>query len=248
MSLFGTLNTAVSGLSAQASKLGTIGDNIANSSTVGYKEASVEFESLLGNQNATAYDPGGVQTRVRYNITNQGAISSAGAVSDLAINGNGFFLVQSGSGAPVLTRAGAFVPDAQGNLVNTAGYKLMGYNLTDGSTATANGAGGLEAINLSTQELTASPSKTGIVSANLPSNAAAITANLPSSNSAASTYTAKTSLVAYDNLGNAVTLDVYLTKTAGNTWQADVYNAAGAASGGGFPYSSARTGCADTHI
>ena len=75
MSLFGTLNTAVSGLSAQASKLGTIGDNIANSSTTGYKQASVEFETLLGNQGSTTYESGGVQTRVRYGITDQGTIT-----------------------------------------------------------------------------------------------------------------------------------------------------------------------------
>jgi flagellar hook protein FlgE len=246
MSLFGTLNTAVSGLAAQAGKLGTIGDNISNSSTTGYKQAGVEFETLLGNQGATSYESGGVQTRVRYDITAQGAITGTTSVTDLAIKGNGFFVVQGDSGAPALTRAGSFVPDAFGNLINAAGFKLMGYNLLNGSTATANGTGGLQAINLSSQSLTAGPSKTGTLSANLPSNAAVATAPLPSANSATSSYTDKTSLVAYDNLGNAVTLDVYLTKTGANTWQADVYNQASAAPGGGFPYSSAELGGSQT--
>ena len=245
MSLFGTLNTAVSGLSAQASYLGTVGDNIANASTVGYKEAGTEFETLLGNQAASSYTSGGVQTRVRYGITDQGNITSTSSVTDLAIKGGGFFVVQSAAGTPALTRAGSFVPDSNGNLVNTAGYTLLGYNLTDGATPSANGTGGLSPVNVSGETLSASPSTTGSLPMNLPSNTAVVT-TLPSANTAASTYSGKTSLVAYDNLGNPVTLDIYVSKTAAtaagtpptDAWQVDVFNHADASAGGGFPYSS----------
>jgi flagellar hook protein FlgE len=234
MSLFGTLNTSISGMAAQASKLSTIGDNIANSSTTGYKRADTEFETLLGVQATSSYESGGVQTRVRYGVTDQGDITSTTSATDLAIDGNGFFVVQDSSGAMALTRAGSFVKDANGNLVNAAGYKLMGYSV-NGSTTSSN----LQLVNVSSQALSAEPSTTGTLTMNLSSNATAVAAaNLPSTNTAGATSTSATTVTAYDNLGNAVTLDVYMTKTGDNTWEATVYNHANAAAGGGFPYSS----------
>lgn len=244
MSLFGTLNAAVSGLAAQANKLGTIGDNISNSNTVGYKDAEVQFETLLGNQAASIYESGGVQSRVRYGISTQGSIVGTSSVTDLAVQGQGFFVVQDSSGSPALTRAGSFVPDAQGNLVNTAGFTLMGYSLTDGSTPSPAGTGSLTAINVSSAGLTASPSTSASLPMNLPSTAAAVTSNTPSGNAAGATYTAKTSLVAYDNLGAPVTLDIYMTKTSDSEWAVDVYNHADAATDGSFPYSSGEIGSA----
>ncbi len=250
MSIFGTLNTAVSGMAAQASKLGTIGDNIANANTTGYKNATTDFETFLGSQSTSEYNSGGVQTRVRYGIAEQGSITTTSSVTDLAVNGNGFFVVQDPSGGTALTRAGSFVPNATGNLVNTAGYSLMGYNLLDGSSATANGVGGLQVIDLSKQALSASPSKKGTLSVNLPSNAPVLaasgTAALPGDNSSTlpTSYTAKTSLAAYDNLGNQVTVDVYMTKTGVNTWNVSVYNKAdantstAAGSTAPFPYTA----------
>ncbi len=250
MSLFGTLNTGVSGMAAQANMLSTIGDNIANSSTTGYKEATTAFETLLGNQSANAYSAGGVSTQIRYGVSTQGQLTATSSVTDLAIQGNGFFVVQGTDGSTALTRAGSFVPNSAGQLVNTAGYALMGYNLTDGSSATVNGTGGLQVINLSKQSLTANPSTSGSLVYNLNSATKAVdpaSADLPSNNPAsgvgattnASTF--KTSVAAYDDLGNAVTFDVYMTKTRTNTdgsstWQAAVYNQDDAAAGGGFPY------------
>ena len=240
MSLFGTLNTSVSGMSAQASKLSAIGDNIANASTTGYKRATTEFETLLGHQATSNYESGGVQSRVRYAVSEQGTVSSTTSTTDLAIQGNGFFVVQSSSGAVAMTRAGSFVKDDSGNLVNSAGYKLMGYDLSSGSAQSGAGTAGLELVDVSSQALTAQPSTTGTLSVNLPSNGTAVAAAaLPSTNAANATYTSKTSLVAYDNLGNAVTLDMYMSKTSDNTWQVAVYNHADASTGGSFPYSTA---------
>ncbi len=242
MSLFGTLNTAVSGMSAQANMLGTIGDNIANAGTTGYKQATIDFETQLGTQSASSYTAGGVQSAVRYGISAQGTLASTTSTTDLGVQGNGFFVVQDSNGATALTRAGSFVANAAGNLVNTAGYELMGYNLTDGSSATANGVGGLQVINLSKQSLSASPSTAGTINFNLSSNATAVTGDTPASNAADAAYTSKTSVAAYDNLGNQVTLDVYFTKTGANTWEATTYNQADAASGGGFPYAAGSLG------
>lgn len=238
MSLFGTLNTAVSGMAAQANMLGTIGDNIANSATTGYKRSTVDFETMLGNQSSAGYTSGGVQSKVTYGIAAQGTLTSTTSVTDLAINGNGFFVVQDPNGSTALTRAGSFVPNSEGDLVNTAGYELMGYNLTDGSSGTANGIGGLQVINLSNQSLSASPSQKGSLNYNVSSNAAVVTGDTPATNAADATYTSKTSVAAYDNLGNQVTLDVYLTKVGDGTWQSTIYNQADAAAGGGFPYAA----------
>lgn len=247
MSLFGTLNTGVSGMAAQANLLSTIGDNISNSSTTGYKRATTDFETVLGNQAANSYTAGGVSSSIRYGISSQGQLASSTSVTDLAVQGNGFFVVQGPNGGTALTRAGSFVPDASGQLVNTAGYSLMGYNLTDGSSATVNGTGGLQVINLSKQSLTANPSTAGSLVFNLDATKAPVAAgaSLPSQNTATSAATYKTSVAAYDHLGNAVTFDVYFTKTASDpatgdaTWEAAVYNQADAAAGGGFPYTTA---------
>ena len=80
-------------MAAQATKLSTIGDNIANSSTTGYKRSGVEFETLLGNEATSEYESGGVLSNIRYGITDQGTIASTTSGTDLAISGNGFFVV-----------------------------------------------------------------------------------------------------------------------------------------------------------
>jgi flagellar hook protein FlgE len=136
-----------------------------------------------------------------------------------------------------MTRAGSFVKDGNGNLVNAGGYKLMGYSLASGAAPpVANGTGGLVPVNLGTVALQATPSTSGTLNVNLPSNAAVET-DLPSGNAPTAVYTAKTSLVTYDNLGNQVTVDVYMTKTAPENWEVAVYNHADAdPTSGGFPY------------
>jgi len=239
MSLYGMMRTGVSGMNAQANRLSTVADNIANSGTTGYKRASTEFASLIVPQTTGTYNSGGVTTSVRYSISQQGDLRYTPSGSDLAINGNGFFVVQSPSGTPVLTRAGSFVPDSQGRLVNSAGFYLMGYSYAAGEpSASANGFGGLEPVAIGQQqELAAVPSTAGVFAANLPASAdAVLPANLPSANDVGSTYTAKSSLVAYDNLGGEVVLDVYFTKTGPNTWQVDIFNQADATAQTSFPY------------
>lgn len=233
MSLYGVMRTGVSGMTAQSNKLSTVSDNIANVNTTGYKRASTEFSTLVLNNQSGNYNSGGVETHVRYAITDPGSLQFTTSATDLAItgSGNGFFVVTDGSGTPFLTRAGSFVPDSQGNLVNAAGYYLMGYNLDNGPPAVvANGLNGLEVVNIAEGGLQANPSSQGaFTTANLDANAA-ISAGPPA-------YTAKTSVVTYDNIGNKVTLDVYAYKTAANTWNFEAYDNA-ASTAGGYPYSS----------
>jgi flagellar hook protein FlgE len=240
MSLFNTMRTSVSGMAAQSNALSAISDNIANSGTTGYKRASAEFETLLGENATSNYESGGVRTDIRYGVSDQGTLTTTTSATDLAISGNGFFTVSQGGQGTYLTRAGSFVPDSSGNLVNTAGYSLMGYAMTTSGTAST-----LSVVNVSNSDLQAASSTSGTLSMNLPSTATASTADLPSSNQADSHYTDKTSVTVYGALGTTEVLDVYLTKTGANSWEATAYKQSDAASGGGFPYASAAIGTAN---
>jgi flagellar hook protein FlgE len=243
MGLFGMIETSASGMGAQANRLSTVSDNIANVNTVGYKKAATEFESLVLESGRGQYLSGSVETNIHYGIGEQGQLQFTTSSTDLAVQGKGFFVVQAANGDTSLTRAGSFVPDSTGNLVNPAGFKLMAYSLTNGAPpVVANGTAGLVPINISSLALQATPSTSGKLFLNLNSNAAVVPpGNLPSTNSPNAQFTSKTSLVTYDNLSNQVTLDVYATKSAANTWEIAVYNQADA-SNGGFPYANPALG------
>jgi flagellar hook protein FlgE len=251
------MKTAVSGMNAQANRLSTVADNIANVNTTGYKSVSTAFSSLVLPSSAGNYNSGGVQTSVRQSVSAQGDISYTTSGYDLAISGDGFFIVQSPDGVPVLTRAGDFTTDDEGNLVNGAGFKLMGYSYDSGAPAVVvNGFSGLVPVNVAQSGLTAIASTAGTFSGNLDSGAAIATGNLPLSNATPmTTDTKQISMVGYDKLGNTVQYDFYFTKTAVTTpppavpaaassWQVAVYRHADAATGSttSFPYTSAAVG------
>ena len=240
MGLYGMMRTSSSGMSAQANRLSTVADNIANSSTTGYKRTSAEFSSLILQSGTSEYVSGSVETRLRQSVSEQGAFRFTTSTTDLAIKGNGFFIVQGTNDQTFLTRAGSFVKDGEGNLVNAAGFKLMGYDLSGGvPNIVTNSTTGLSVVNVDGFALQAHGSTAGQLFVNLPSNAAVtVAANLPGANAATATYEGKTSLVSYDSLGNEVTLDIYTAKSASGTWQVSVYDRAGATVTGGFPYSS----------
>src|SRR4051812_9657046 len=240
MSLYGMMRTGVSGMNAQANRLSTVADNIANAGTTGYKRSSTEFSSLIIPNVTGNYTSGGVTTSVRYATSQQGDLKYTSSDTDLAINGEGFFVVQDPSGKPFLTRAGSFVPDGDGRLVNAAGFYLMGYSSANGTpSAVTNGFGGLEPVLVSQTELTAVASANGSFTPNLPAAASIVAAaDLPSANAATATPTAKSSLVVYDNLGKEVLLDLYFTKTADNTWEVAAYDQSTATATTSFPYSA----------
>jgi flagellar hook protein FlgE len=241
MGLYGVLNASVSGMQAQSNKLSTISQNISNSATTGYKNAEAEFADLVSTASETTFEGAGVTTHFAYQNTAQGSFTTTSSSTDLAVSGNGFFVVQNTAGAKFLTRDGSFSPDSNGNLVNSSGYTLLGYSAAAGASDSASD---LTAVNVNSTSLSATPTTTGKLYANVPSSATVVpAASLPSTNSATATYTEKTSLTAYNDLGTPVILDVYLSKTpddgSGNpTWEVSVYNKADAAAGGGFPYAN----------
>ncbi|WP_319532065.1 flagellar hook protein FlgE [uncultured Cohaesibacter sp.] len=250
MSLYGVMRSSVSGMSAQSSKLGAVSDNIVNSATVGYKRVETEFRSITMSSGEGSYNSGAIEARTRYAISTAGNLDFTTSVTDLAIEGNGFFIVTDSDGTPFLTRAGRFVPDENGDLVNTAGFYLQGYDLENGTpTVVANQMTGMTTVNITDMRLATDPTTEGSMSGNLP---AGVTANadklpipaLPSTGVAGAEFDAKTSLVTYDNLGNEVTVDIYFTKltdsTGTSTWEVSVFNQADATNGG-FPYAMAGT-------
>ena len=243
MSLSGMMRTSVSGMRAQGTRLSTVADNIANSDTTGYKRYSTEFSQLvrpgISGANAASGDSGGVLSDLRQAVGTQGALQYTESRTDLAVNGSGFFIVQDEAGSPFLTRAGSFRPDEEGRLVNSAGLYLTGYDTANGPAApVANGFGGLVPIRIDATDLTATPTTAGTFHANLPAASDVVPAPRPSDNDAASAFTAKTSLVAYDHLGGQVLVDLYFTKTGNNRWQVDAYEKDAATADTGFPYAN----------
>ncbi len=249
MSLYGMMRTGVSGMAAQSTRLATVADNIANSGTNGYKRASVEFSSLVIPNAGTNYVSGGVATTIRYAISQAGNTQYTTSGTDLSIKGNGFFVVQNSNGQPFLTRAGSFVPDNEGRLVNAAGFYLLGYSYENGiPSPVANGYAGLEPVRIANSELQATPTTLAKYAANLPYTADVVAAaGLPSTNDPNAEFTAKRSLVVYDNVGQEVLLDIFFTRTGtadpaatpptNDTWEMSVFYQPNAAATTSFPYS-----------
>jgi flagellar hook protein FlgE len=135
MSLYGAMIAGVSGLSAQSTNLSTISDNIANLNTTAYKRTTADFSTLVtGAGNQYDYSAGGVRTQARPLVDQQGVLQASQNPTDVAILGNGFFVVNTAAagtptGEQLYTRAGAFSEDSTGHLVNSAGYFLQGWAL-----------------------------------------------------------------------------------------------------------------------
>jgi flagellar hook protein FlgE len=234
------LNTSVSGMQGDSNWLSSISQNVANANTTGYKNVETDFSTLVDQIANGVQDFGGVSTSQVALNSLQGNVISTSTATNLAVQGSGFFIVSDSSGALYLTRNGSFTPDASGDLVNSAGYYLMASNVQNGvSPLAANSLTGLQTVNVVDAGQTATPTTSGALTANLPATATPVAAaDLPSANTATSTYTEATSLVVYDNLGGAHTINLYFTNTGSNTWEVDAFDASKASASGGFPYSS----------
>jgi flagellar hook protein FlgE len=139
MSLFASLTTAITGLNAQQDAIANISDNIANSQTVGFKEIGTSFQNLVTSSTPELNQPGGVVSTPVYENTIGGPLNPSDVTTSLAINGQGFFQVKAPPTATaqgvapnfpsqdLYTQAGDFTLNAQGFLVNSAGYFLTGY-------------------------------------------------------------------------------------------------------------------------
>ena len=135
MSLFGALQSGISGLAAQSNAMGAISDNIVNVNTVGYKNNTTSFQTLVTKQTSSSYySPGGVQPVSKQGINVQGLLSSVSSSTAVAISGNGYFVVNQAANPGegdlwAYTRAGDFDIDQSGYLVNTGGFYAQGWSL-----------------------------------------------------------------------------------------------------------------------
>ncbi|RPJ70705.1 MAG: flagellar hook-basal body complex protein, partial [Desulfobacteraceae bacterium] len=131
--MIASLYAGISGLSANATAMTVIGDNIANVNTTAFKGNRSHFANILstslGGQSATGNVGRGVEFWGVNAQWTQGSIENSSSATDLAINGKGFFIVQDGTGSDFYTRAGNFQFDKNGYLVNPDGMQLQGYQI-----------------------------------------------------------------------------------------------------------------------
>lgn len=202
----------LSGLNADDTALATISNNLANLNTTGYKDATVNFQdmfyNLLGTNGSGDQLQVGSGTSVASIDTNfsGGSVQSTGVDTDVAITGNGFFVVQNGSNT-YYTRAGDFTQDSNGYLVTADGDQVMGYPATNG---VVNTTGGLTPL-----QLPMGMSSPATATANM-----SIDTNLSSSTAVGGSYS--TSVTLYDSLGTPQVMNVSFTNNGGGTWS---YNA-----------------------
>lgn len=228
MTLFGALTSGVSGLTAQSSAIGAISDNITNVNTIGYKGTKVNFQTLVTVQtSATFYSAGGVQSKPRQDTGVQGLLQSSTSQTDIAISGNGFFVVNEAN-APTLsneflfTRAGSFFQDDEGFLRNTAGFYLQAWPTTaSGSVTTNNTSLTIPNQNVISTDFLATVNLNRVGGTATATSNIGIGANLPSTATLGTTH--KTDVQFFDTLGNANTTSFTYTKgNRDNEWDTAV--------------------------
>ncbi|WP_417711081.1 flagellar hook protein FlgE [Roseibium aggregatum] len=213
MSISGALNAAISALFAQSQALSNISDNLANSSTTAYKTTSTSFSSLVASSGGGSGSSGGVTSTSRSNITEQGLLVSSSSSTDLAIDGDGFFVVsdQSSGGSSYYTRNGEFEIDSDGYLTND-GYYLMGWTTDDNGNAIG-GTSEAALVAIDVDSVQSSVDATTQVS---------MQANLPADAEVGDVY--ETTFEVYDSLGTSATVKTSWEKTAENTWEMSFSN------------------------
>ena len=206
----------LSGLNAAAKNLDVIGNNVANSGTVGFKQSQAQFADVYANSLTGA---GGSQVGIGVQLATvaqqftQGNVTSTNNPLDIAINGGGFFRMDNG-GEITFQRNGQFQLDRNGFIVSSSGAFLTGY------TADANGVlstGAPAPLFINTADIV--PQVTGDVESvlNLDSTKSSLPAAGFNQNDP-TTFHNSTSVSIYDSLGNAHTLQTYYVKTAAGSW------------------------------
>lgn len=207
----------LSGLEADSTQLNTIANNLSNMGTTGFKSQQTSFEDLFYQQigSSGSGDPilagQGVQVAANSTDFTEGSVSSTGVSSDVALNGNGFFVVNNG-GTNEYTRAGDFQTDPNGNLITANGQQVMGYPAANG---VVNTNAPLTGIQIPVGE-TENPQATSSMSLNL---------NLNSNSPVGTVVPAQ--ITVYDSLGNSHVATVDFTNAGANTWDYNISLPAG---------------------
>ncbi|WP_304613543.1 flagellar hook protein FlgE [Paracoccus sp. (in: a-proteobacteria)] len=233
MSISSAMNAGVSGLAANSSRLGTISDNIANASTFGYKRVETDFNALVVGQGAGLYTAGGVRSSTTRSVSQDGAIVTTSNALDLAMTGRGMLPVTTlndatGGGTPslMMTRTGAFRPDAGGLLRTESGLVLMGWpTAADGSMplVARDTSAALQPIRIESNRPVGDPTTQVSLGANLPA-----TETLPTG----SGDPLPLRVEYFGNLGTSESLDITFTPDTSdatgmsNTWTVSISDSA----------------------
>lgn len=216
MSITNSLYIGVSGLLAHGEAISVVGDNIANTSTVGFKRERASFADLLGGDIGGQPAGGGVHLGPSQSMWGQGAITQTGGPLDVAINGGGMFVVKgarAGQEHPFFTRDGRFRLDEHGFVVNAGGLRVQGFAVDSaGVRATLPGD-----LALGGRQSPPSATGTARLSLNLDANAAVPAPFDPADPATTSSYA--TSATVYDSLGAAHHVEIYFRAQGGGAWE-----------------------------
>mgnify|MGYP001174107903 CR=1 FL=1 len=213
MSITSAMYSATSGLMAQSKALASISSNIANSSTTGFKSTGTNFNSYINKTSTIDEQTGGVLATTYRNISAQGEIQSSSVSTNMAINGEGFFVVseETADGTVAFTRNGSFSTDAQGYLSNSEGYYLYGWALNANGTVAAGNKGSVDSlVPVNVANIKGTPKATSTMG---------IDANLPSDADTGDSFT--TDMEMFDSLGVSHSITLSWTKTGENSWELD---------------------------
>ena len=232
MSLSSALYTGVSGLTTLGNAMTVIGDNIANVNTVGFKASRVTFQDVLSQHVATTAGTTQIGCGTALGDISssfaQGSFESTDSATDLAINGEGFFVVRDPNNEENVyyTRAGEFRFDKDGNLVNPGGYIVRGNVLSEDTTGDIEDVGSITDIVLSSFTSPPSPTDQITVITNLDSDANSKAVSLSNTWDgtattpiAATNYEYQSTVKVYDSLGSTHDITIYYDKVSGSTWE-----------------------------
>ena len=215
MTISSSLNAGVAGLQSNATRLASISDNIANSSTYGYKRVQTDFHSLVISSNGGTYSAGGVRATTSRLIDQRGSLVSTSNATDLAVRGRGLLPVAQASEIGVsngnpqmnLTTTGSFRTDAEGFLRSDSGLVLLGWPaLPDGTVPTfpRDTSDGLEPVQINVNQFSGEPTTKMSLGVNLPAT----------DTDAGSTGDIQYLSVEYfDNLGTSENINISFTPT-----------------------------------
>lgn len=234
MTISSSLNAGVAGLAANASRLATIADNIANSSTYGYKRAEADFSSLVISSGSGTYAAGGVRVTTQRLIDQPGALATTANATDLAVRGRGFLPVTTESSLSsatgeyplFLATTGSFRTDQDGYLVTNNDVVLMGWPADpDGTIPTfpRDTGDGLEPVQINVNQFTSEPTTQISLGVNLPATETEF---------GAAGDPLELSVEYFDNLGTSQSINITFTPTvpgvagASNTWTMELTDSA----------------------
>lgn len=232
-SLLASLFTGNTGLHTSAIGVSTTGDNIANVNTVGHKASRAHFEDLMstfivGTTSGNQAGRGSTLQRIEKLFT-QGSIVTTGVPTDMAINGDGFFVLRGNQGGVTqdfYSRAGQFRFDEEGFLVSQNGFRVQGFDADDtGVLGTTQGD-----LQITRRSLEPRPTSEVDIQANLRPDDPLTGPFDPANPDATSSF--HTSINVWDSLGNSHIVDVYGTRTGNGTWDINALTDGGGIAGG----------------